>query len=90
MEEAIESDSYSFLECNKDLKSETLIDNTQDLNEEAALDLEEGKEYIAMKQELEETTQRMEKWVYDSSHVQHFQNDKMRGEYLRPFLVIPM
>jgi len=95
MEEVMESDLYSFFECNKDLKTETLIDNTQvkldmDMNEEAALDLEEEKEYVAMKQELEETAQRMEKWVYDSSHVKHFQNDDRRGEYLQPFLVIPM
>jgi hypothetical protein len=90
----MEADSYSFLECNKDLKSEIMLDDVTgmkaDVNEEAGLDLEEENEYIAMKHDLEETAQRMEKRVYDSSHVQHFHDDKSLGEYLQPYLVIPM
>jgi len=62
MEEAIESNLYNFYECNKDLKIETLIDDTKvkldaEMDEAAALDLEE-KEYSAMKQELKDTAQR--------------------------------
>ena len=88
-------DSYSFLECNKDLKEETLDDITEmkveaDINDEAVLDLEEENEYIAMKRDLEEAAQRMEKRVYDSSHVQRFQDDEKLGEYLQPYLVVPM
>lgn len=91
----MESDLYSFFECNKDLKEDMLDDNTgmkveTDVNEEAVLDLEEEGEYIAMKRNLEGTAQRMDKRVYDSSHVQHFHDDEKQGEYLQPFLVIPM
>lgn len=95
MEEEIESDSYSFFECNKDLKTESLIDETEvkldaDESEETVLDLEEENEYVAMKQDLEETAQRMEKRVYDSSHVEHFQSAEKPGECLQPCLVIPV
>ena len=93
----METDLYSFLECNKDLKEESLHDITEVKvdgghgNEEAALELEEEDEYNAMKHDLEETAQRIEKSaLYDSSHVQHFCDDEKLGDYLQPYLVIPM
>lgn len=88
-------DHFSFMECNKDLKTESLNDG--DIPEVetavAALEMEEENEYMEMKKELEESAKKLEKLnVYDSSHVEHFgeNENENEGEYLRPFLVIPM
>ncbi|XP_024388402.1 uncharacterized protein [Physcomitrium patens] len=96
--------SFSFFECFKDLKTELLEDEGDverklvvDANEEAALDEEEKNEYIAMKQELEEMAEGLEKRAANPAisgrtrgFVEHVRDNAERGENLQPYAVISM
>lgn len=92
----MESFPFNFMECTKDLKSDTLeeiagtkLESTT--LEDFVMEMEEEKELMAMKKELKGAAECLERSIYEETSFAEYSHDGTDcGETLSPFLVISL